>query len=136
MFGFFGNKQTLNTPIPGKNHYGERILMSYVYKQENEGYVLEWVMYGDNNDIENECVNISGYKTIISNSATGENSSINLSTNASQTNEDDRVSDSSIDEIRIGGRNKSRNRTRRRKSRKSGGKRRSKRAKRAIIHHK
>ena len=95
-FRFFGNKKTLNTPIPGEMHYGERILMSYVYKPDEKGYVLESVMGGERRNIESDCVNISGYKMIISGGkivegsststedgserslTTGETSSINL----------------------------------------------------------
>lgn len=168
-FGLFGKKKALNTPIPGEKHYGDRILISYRYDDENKkGYVLDWVMSGDNTIIENDCVNIKGYTMIInktgkvvegsstqvddsseSSLTTGENSSINTSTNTStntsQTDADDRTSESSIDSserysidaLHLGGRKKSRNRTRRRKSRKSSGKRSvSRRAKRAIIHHK
>ena len=166
-FGLFGKKKALNTPIPGEKHYGDRILMSYRYDDESKkGYVLDWVMSGDNTIIENDCVNIKGYTMIInktgkvvegsstqveddsseSSLTTGENSSINPSTNPSQIDADDRTSESSIDssardsidELHLGGQKKSRNRTRRRqRRRKSSGKRSvSRRAKRAIIHQK
>lgn len=147
-------KETLNKPILGSKNYGERLVLCYLYDDtDTKGYVLKWVLSGDNNvNHNNNTIDITHAKHTPTTSDISDISDISKklregtttipdANTPDATSETTTVPDATRDsiesveyerrpEIRLGGKRLKKSRTTRRKSRKSGGKRRSRRGSR------